>query len=63
MYELIVSKAADLWAGTDPQDMAGSEYLRGQVELIRELGIAPYDDEDGDIVKARIADDILARTN
>lgn len=32
-----IRAAAALWAGTDPEDMRDSEYLRGQVELIADL--------------------------
>ena len=32
-----IKTAAELWAGTSPEQMRGSEYLRGQVELIADL--------------------------
>lgn len=32
-----IKAAAELWAGTSPELMRGSEYLRGQVELIADL--------------------------
>ena len=32
-----IKTAAKLWVGTSPEQMRGSEYLRGQVELIAHL--------------------------
>jgi hypothetical protein len=60
VYDLLISKAADLWAGTVPSEVnLTNEYLRGQVELIMELGVLhPYDALDSDIVKQNIARDI-----
>lgn len=68
MYDLLISKAADLWAGSDPSEVRlyvngqSNEYLRGQVELIRELGLLPpdltMDDQDADASRVLIARDI-----
>lgn len=68
MYALLIRKAADLWAGTDPSEVRlyvdgeSNEYLRGQVELIRELGLLPPDlagnDWDADTSRFFIAGDI-----
>lgn len=61
MYNLLIRKAADLWAGTAKSEVnLSNEYLRGQVELIMELGVlTPYSDlGDGDVVKQCIARDI-----
>ena len=66
MYDLIIRKAADLWAGSAPSEVnlyvngQVNEYLRGQVELIMELGVlTPYSDaDDHDHIKALVARDI-----
>ena len=61
MYDFIIRQAADLWDGTDPAEITlGNEYARGQVELIIDMGIAPYSylDLDHDDVKDRVLADI-----
>ena len=66
MYDLLIRTAADLWAGSAPSEVnlyvngQVNEYLRGQVELIMDLGVlTPYTDaDDHDQIKALIARDI-----
>lgn len=59
MYDFIIRTAADLWQGTDLAEITlGNEYARGQVELIIDLGIAPYTDLDWDDVKHHVLADI-----
>lgn len=71
MYDFMIRKAADLWAGAHPSEVRlyvkgeYNEYLRGQVELIRELGLLPpdliVDEQDGDASRVLIARDIRRR--
>ena len=69
MYDFLVRKAADLWAGTAPSEVRlyvngeSNEYLRGQVELIMELGIVRPGGRalDPDHMKALIARDIRVK--
>lgn len=68
MYDLLIRKAADLWAGSDPSEVTldRSEYLRGQVELIVELGVlTPYTHHllDQDQSKVLVARDIRDRVS
>ena len=66
MYDLLIRKAADLWAGSAPSEVnlyvggESNEYLRGQVELIMDLGVlTPYTEaQDHDHIKALVARDI-----
>lgn len=75
MYDFMIRKCADLFAGTSPADVVLrpglrpyfsveqqflAEYLRGQVELIIEMGIAPYSTDvyDSDHIKALVARDV-----
>ena len=59
MYDFIIRQAAGLWDGTDPAEITlDNEYARGQVELIIDLGIAPYNSLDWDGVKHYVLADI-----
>lgn len=68
MYDFMIRKAADLWAGTDPAEVRlyvhgdTNEYLRGQVELIIEMGLTPPeycpDEWDADARRVLVARDI-----
>lgn len=60
MYRAMVKAAAALWDGTPRGEVTlDKEYLRGQVELIIELGVAPYGNTyDHDQVKEFVATDI-----
>ena len=59
MYDLLIRTAARLWDGTDLAEIhLGNEYARGQVELIIDLGIAPYNSLDWDGVKHYVLADI-----
>lgn len=43
MYLFMLETAGRLWAGTDPSEVTlDNEYLRGQVELIIEMGVSPH---------------------
>lgn len=65
MYHYLITAAAGLWAGAQPGDVRlSSEYLRGQVELIIDMGLSPYGRDgslDHDSVKELIAQDIRAK--
>lgn len=56
--ELLIEQAADAWAGTPVADVRGTEYLRGQAELIANSTGAFEVDEDAPLT---IRDEILHR--
>lgn len=54
-----VIAAAALWLGTAPEKIRGTEYLRGQVELIADLFGHDYD---ADPDKEALAESIIEMT-
>lgn len=56
--DLLIEQAADAWAGTPADEVADTEYLRGQAELIANSTGAFADDEDAPLT---IRDEIIRR--
>jgi hypothetical protein len=56
LYVQALRAVDDLWTGADVADMLGSEYLRGQVELIANL----FGSADGNDPRENIEMDIVA---
>lgn len=61
LREVLIAQAVDAWAGADPADARGSEYLRGQAELIANSTGAFADDDLGLDAPLGIAEIILDR--